>query len=102
MQTWNFENKKQIWDFIEWFPILNIKKYKKKIKINLSFTKAPFVSVYESYIYITKKDKYFDDNRSKLVEIEERKDTKIPLEIFMKESYPNLKFIGKNIEFLNN
>lgn len=108
MKTYYFIDKKNIWDEIEWEKIIEIKKYKKEMKLNNSFTKANFISVYEWDLYITKKDKYFDFLNSILVEIIERNDHSIDIERliweikFITEWLKNIKFTWKNINFLNN
>lgn len=108
MQSWNFENIKKVWDIIEWEKIIEIKKYKKSCKLNNFLQKAPFISIYESDLYITKKNKYYDSNREKLIEIREREDILINKDIlikeatFIKNNYKNIKFIGENIKIFNN
>ena len=82
--------KKNLWDTINWEKIIEIKKTQVKMKLNNSFSKASFISVYESNTYITHKTKYFDLSEMVLIEIIERDDYKIDLEKLVRE----VKFIS--------
>lgn len=99
--------KKNLWDTINWEKIVEIKKTQVKMKLNNSFSKASFISVYESNTYITNKAKYFDLWEMELVEIIERDDYKIDLEKLIWEikfitQWLKVKFTWNNINFLNN
>ncbi len=98
--------KKYLWDIINWEKIIEIKKTQVKMKLNNSFSKAPFISVFEAPTYITNKIKYFDLLEMVLVEIIERDDYEIDLdqliwEVKFRSEWLKIKFTWKNINFLN-
>lgn len=98
--------KKNLWDTINWEKIIEIRKTQVKMKLNNSFSKASFISVYEPTTYITNKIKYFDLSEMVLVEIIERDDYKIDLDKLISEvkfysEWLKVKFTWNNINFLN-